>query len=1003
MPVNLEYPEFKETKVQTLPAASLETLKRMREEACSQSASTDFKLQPQQRFLRRVLSPDSPVRNLLMAHGAGAGKTCAAIQIAEEYILRPEFQYKKVLVLANPSVQENFKSAIFDMSRVVIDNDGILTSKQCTGRRYLDILLRIQTEPMRWTDRRVSEQLKSIAQKIIGEFYDFKGYIEFANELETQRLKGNIDDWIHETFDNRLIIVDEAHTLKDTSEGVIGKKISLALADIVKTAENVTLVLLTATPMFDRYEEILYYFTIFLWNDRRLGPKESIGSIFNKSGDFVSASAEGKFRGWCQEYVSFIRGDNPFTFPFRLPPPNSMIAPPDASRDYKNRVIPATERRKYLPLVQSFVQGTQAEALKKDTSEIQYGVMDTRILCVYPGVQDFTSVFEKGGQDAEYSYRKGIPTFLAPSQVADYSSKFALVMKCIEESVGVVFVYSNLVRDGTLPFCMCLEEHGFEPAIGQRLLKDTSKEIARGSRGKYVSLSDISPADFRNVFHRLKGPSNLAGDDIRIIVGSPKVAEGIDLRFVRQVHVLDPWFNMSRLEQITGRGIRTCSHTLLPFEHQNCTVYYHICKFSDSKREIRDETIYRLYVEVKAVAIAKIKRTIMESAMDCPLQEEVNRLPADWRGLMIPQIRSQRQEPIQIPLEKTFLESFGSSPEDLVCKVTPGVADPDHVRPLSAILDVRDEILDKLLKLFARKSVWTLDEMKRTPELRMYDSDSLVYSLQDAIETGFHVKNKSGQVGEIESRGDMYAFGNGNLQERMFPREMGHRIPLPEYEPTKPTATSTLAEKRASYAWVSDQFSPEVMDWFLVDQGMTQEEKIDHLKTIDWKNPPIYAKNIRVGSMYVFGPKKILNSSFEEFTPIGEEADALRKWVDEKIEEYIRARTQIYATVKDGALLFNLDEKASTLKPAERSKVISGRACTSYHESTLNLFIEWVSGSPFPNNVKIKIDRCQYMSLAIRDAILKKKEGIVWWTPEEWSFFMEESARIRKELVSRIK
>jgi type I site-specific restriction endonuclease len=39
-----------------------------------------------------------------MVHGTGAGKTCSAIQIAEEYIIRPEFQDKRVLVLANPSI-----------------------------------------------------------------------------------------------------------------------------------------------------------------------------------------------------------------------------------------------------------------------------------------------------------------------------------------------------------------------------------------------------------------------------------------------------------------------------------------------------------------------------------------------------------------------------------------------------------------------------------------------------------------------------------------------------------------------------------------------------------------------------------------------------------------------------------------------------------------------------------------------------------------------------------
>jgi Cdc6-like AAA superfamily ATPase len=218
MAVNITFPELKET--QSLPRASGESLRQLREEMCSASLSRDFKLQNYQRFLRRVMSPDSPTRGLLMVHGTGTGKTCTAIQIAEEYIIRPEFQEKTVLVLANPAVQENFKSQIFNMSKVSVDPDGYLLSKQCTGRRYLDMLLRIQSEPMKWTDKATKERMNTIAQNIIKEFYEFQGYTTFANNLQTQ----NHDEaWIHKTFDNRLIIIDEAHNMRVSEDGTPSK------------------------------------------------------------------------------------------------------------------------------------------------------------------------------------------------------------------------------------------------------------------------------------------------------------------------------------------------------------------------------------------------------------------------------------------------------------------------------------------------------------------------------------------------------------------------------------------------------------------------------------------------------------------------------------------------------------------------------------------------------------------------------------------------------------
>jgi len=78
-------------------------------------------------------------------------------------------------------------------------------------------------------------------------FTEFQGYAEFSNTVENTKLKksGNeLKKWIHDTFDNRLVIVDEAHNLRDTSESEASKLVGIALETILKTATGVTLVLL---------------------------------------------------------------------------------------------------------------------------------------------------------------------------------------------------------------------------------------------------------------------------------------------------------------------------------------------------------------------------------------------------------------------------------------------------------------------------------------------------------------------------------------------------------------------------------------------------------------------------------------------------------------------------------------------------------------------------------------------------------------------------------------
>ena len=82
--VNLTHSELSEITNERLPPASIDALKSLRNQACETTQQSGFKLQSQQVFLRRVLSPDSANRNLLMIHGTGTGKTCSAIQVAEE-------------------------------------------------------------------------------------------------------------------------------------------------------------------------------------------------------------------------------------------------------------------------------------------------------------------------------------------------------------------------------------------------------------------------------------------------------------------------------------------------------------------------------------------------------------------------------------------------------------------------------------------------------------------------------------------------------------------------------------------------------------------------------------------------------------------------------------------------------------------------------------------------------------------------------------------------------
>ena len=1008
--VNTTHPELKETVAPTLPTAELETLKRMRDEI---SKTKDFKLQPQQRFLRRVLSPESSVRSLLMVHGTGTGKTCTAIQIAEEYVIRPEFQNKKVLMISSPAVQQNFRDQIFDVTKAISDEDGVLLSKQCTGRRYLEIIQRAQTEPLRMTDRSVQEKVKRLAGRLLDEFYEFFGYEEIAILIDNQRNKtqNDFEQWVHDTFDNRLIIVDEAHNLKTTTtESTTTKRSSLAIETIAKIANGVTLVLLTATPMYDRYDEVLFYFTLFMWSERKLDTSKQItpSEIFDDKNNFKEGQ-EVRFRGWCQDYVSYLKGDNPFTFPFRLPPPDDLLAPTSKKYDYAGK--PITVPRKYLKLTQSFVSPFQEKYIRNLRITTP---LSTNTICTLPENRSFRETFE--GIET-YSYRKGVEPFLAPSKIGLYSSKFALVLNIILKSKGVVFVYSNSVEVGTNVFAMCLEEHGFENAGGNSMLGNPSGETPKGSRGKYLMFTgEASQAELNRALDRVKDSRNADGSDIRVVIASKKVSEGVDFRFVRQVHILDPWFNMSRIEQILGRGMRTFSHALLPFKNQNCTVYLHACAFPNSDQETIDETVYREYSEEKAVNIAKVKKVIMESAMDCDLQQGINNLPEDWRNLRIPQIRSQDGKELKLTLFEMSAPTFEDTVTDIVCRTIKDKEDKDHIRPLSAVLDIRDEVFDKLLKLFSKKSIWSISDLYSHAIMKQYTKEVLDYLIQNAIESQFKFKYKDGRIGKLESRDGVLSLTfseNDTMVEKTLQFDTGRTVELPEGEEIVEETRDEVDDvnvlaKREAFDWppFAREFDSFILDWHIVDNVLTPDEQIKHLLNLDWSSPPLYAKPLVIYSkqnkpMYILGSKKVYNENKQLIEPVGEERDLYNKWVSNLKTRFMKTKTTIFASMKKDDLMMNVENDKTQLKIMVREKTISGRSSITFDEPVIRNIVRWILGEDIPESIKGKTKVNLLLDLTIRRAVVQEKEDLIWFTPQEYEVLMEDENR--KDILKKMK
>ena len=72
--------------------------------------------------------------------------------------------------------------------------------------------------------------------------------------------------------------------------------------------------MMSATPMYDNASEIIFILNLLLENDGHEPIKKS--EIFDKD-DYLIPGSQKKIYNLIKGYISYLRGDNPITFPFK--------------------------------------------------------------------------------------------------------------------------------------------------------------------------------------------------------------------------------------------------------------------------------------------------------------------------------------------------------------------------------------------------------------------------------------------------------------------------------------------------------------------------------------------------------------------------------------------------------------------------------------------------------------------------------------------------------------
>ena len=684
------------------------------EEVSDKLCNAEFELAPHQMFVRNFLSFQTPYNGLLLYHGLGSGKTCSAISVSEEMraYLKQMGIAQRIIVVASPNVQDNFRRQLFDENKLKLV-DGLWNIRACTGNKFLSEINPMNMKGL--TKEKVVAQVK----RIINTSYLFLGYIEFANYVNKRSTVGSdltakqrdkiIKQKLNRIFSNRLIIIDEVHNIRMTPDNS-DKRVAVELEKLVENVENMRLLFLSATPMYNSYKEIIWLLNILNKNDSRsiMSTKDVFASngTFKINDDGEEIGKELLMRK-ATGYVSFVRGENPYTFPFRIwpmefSPENTYQTIPKPTIQLNGRPITQpiemlsiylanigdVQEASYRYIIERLKKGAGQDPLRNMPSFENMEAFGYTLLqrplealnMVYPDSRlsdeadiDSKELVGKGGLQRIMKYEETTtPIFkgnfeykteeyghiFSPDQIGKYSGKIKNICNRVVNSKGVVLIYSQYLDGGLVPISLALEEMGFKRAGSNKSLfkrppteeidaisfKPKSQHGDNFNQASYVIISGdkaLSPDNAADVVLATQ-PDNYDGSKVKVIMISQAGSEGIDFKFIRQVHVLDPWYNMNRIEQIIGRAVRTCSHKDLPFKDRNVEIYLYGSLLENPREEAADIYLYRL-AELKAVQIGQVSRALKESSVDCLLNFEQAGFTVEQMNMSVKQELSSGQ------------------------------------------------------------------------------------------------------------------------------------------------------------------------------------------------------------------------------------------------------------------------------------------------------------------------------------------------------------------------
>lgn len=628
-----------------------------------------FKPYKYQLFLKDYMQKRSPYRGVLLYHGLGSGKTCSAIQIAENL----KFE-KDIIVLLPASLKQNFLDSLsfcgnnsqdkyefisYNSSTVLnklkeyenLDNKVIIVDEvhklismiinegkqgreiykmfmKATNTKFIFLSgtpiinlayeLAIISNILRGYIEITIYNIKSVNTKVYGENWNMFYYIKKLEELEGV-------DYVDVNVPTKTV---QIHIIYDSnSEEYTQVKEAIQSLSLEEEVELVYNKISNYTLFPEKQDEFDEY---FIKDDSLIRT------------DVLSRRLTG--------IVSYFRGANPNLYPELKPIKMiNVLMSQYQFREYKDirekeKQQEKTKGKKKTDLTKKSVSQTSVSSTFRIYSrEFSNFVFPAEIPRPTKSGYIINTQLRKKNKNNKINleeelqnsknYMKKINKtlntlklnsnkFLTPKSLELYSPKMLALLNNLKTNNGLVLIYSDFrAMEGVGILSMILETNGYTK-YNYKIPKYTDNNFAL-----YTGTEDKD--ERKEILKVFTSSENKKGEKIKILFITSAGTQGLDLKNIRHVHILEPYWNEAVIKQIIGRAVRVNSHINLPKDERNVQVYRYMSILDKEQlREMRekestDEYIYNIAIK-KAEINENIEQIMKEVAIDCILNKKNN-------------------------------------------------------------------------------------------------------------------------------------------------------------------------------------------------------------------------------------------------------------------------------------------------------------------------------------------------------------------------------------------